>query len=177
MIRLLLPLLQHLPFSLTRQCLANAIWHLATSSYSEISYVPLLQFQSFSQYRGKMAHKTAHELELLRDCVGVWDVNTVLQILQSLIDKSQVGQKLGNEGEQSVSEAPVMRAGRVCFDCKLGLVAACSSPQSPTVLANGAESLTTSGSFFGCNIEWIQASCLELYQLACGMAAASGLWF
>lgn len=64
--------------------------------------MPLLQFQSFSQYRGKMAHKTAHEVELLRDCVGVWDVNTVLQILQSLIDKSQVAQKLGNEGEQSV---------------------------------------------------------------------------
>ena len=107
-VHLLLALMQHLSTSLARRCLAGAVLACFTSASSEILYVPLLQFQSFSQYRGKMAHKTAHELELLRDCVGVWDVNTVLQILQSLIDKSQVGQKLGNEGEQFVPQAAVM---------------------------------------------------------------------
>ena len=99
LLHLLPPLLQHLP----GEAVQGLLWHHVASACPEVLYAPLLQFQSFSQYRGKMAHKTAHELELLRDCVGVWDVNTVLQILQSLIDKSQVGQKLSNEGEQPVS--------------------------------------------------------------------------
>eukprot|EP00891_Asterochloris_glomerata_P008661 jgi/Astpho2/8661/Aster-05134 len=77
-----------------------ALFKVILESKVNMQHLSLFLFQSFSQYRGKMAHKTAHEVELLRDCVGVWDVNTVLQILQSLIDKSQVAQKLGNEDAQ-----------------------------------------------------------------------------
>lgn len=58
----------------------------------------LYQFQSFAQYRGKSAQRTAHELELLKNYPGVWDASAVIQYLQSLISKSNIVTELANEG-------------------------------------------------------------------------------
>ena len=59
----------------------------------------IYQFQSFSQYRGKLAQKSPHELELLKKCDGVWDLQGVLHYLQGLIDKSGVVRELSTDGE------------------------------------------------------------------------------
>ncbi|KAI8471250.1 MAG: RNA polymerase I-associated factor PAF67-domain-containing protein [Monoraphidium minutum] len=48
----------------------------------------LYQFQSFCQYRSKLAHKSAEEIELLRQCDKVWALLDVLNVLQALVDKS-----------------------------------------------------------------------------------------
>ena len=59
----------------------------------------IYQFQSFSQYRGKLAQKSPHELELLKKCDGVWDLQGVLHYLQGLIDKSGVVRDLATDGQ------------------------------------------------------------------------------
>ena len=59
----------------------------------------IYQFQSFAQYRGKLAQKSPHELELLKKCEGVWDLQGVLHYLQGLIDKSNILRELSSDGE------------------------------------------------------------------------------
>lgn len=59
----------------------------------------IYQFQSFAQYRGKLAQKSPHELELLKKCDGVWDLQGVLHYLQGLIDKSKILEALSTDGE------------------------------------------------------------------------------
>lgn len=61
----------------------------------------IYQFQSFAQYRGKLAQKSPHELELLKKCDGVWDLQGVLHYLQGLIDKSNIVQVLSSDGALS----------------------------------------------------------------------------
>ena len=63
----------------------------------------IYQFQSFAQYRGKLAQKSPHELELLKKCDGVWDLQGVLHYLQGLIDKSGVVRELASDGKQRSS--------------------------------------------------------------------------
>lgn len=60
----------------------------------------IYQFQSFAQYRGKLAQKSPHELELLKKCDGVWDLQGVLHYLQGLIDKSGVVRELASDDAQ-----------------------------------------------------------------------------
>ena len=62
----------------------------------------IYQFQSFAQYRGKLAQKSPHELELLKKCDGVWDLQGVLHYLQGLIDKSGIVRELATDGEHSL---------------------------------------------------------------------------
>lgn len=59
----------------------------------------IYQFQSFAQYRGKLAQKSPHELELLKKCDGVWDLQGVLHYLQGLIDKSGIVRELASDGQ------------------------------------------------------------------------------
>lgn len=66
----------------------------------------IYQFQSFSQYRGKLAQKSPHELELLKKCDGVWDLQGVLHYLQGLIDKSGVVRDLATDGEHPTPRPP-----------------------------------------------------------------------
>ena len=70
---------------------ANRLWDMV----DEFIY----QFQSFAQYRGKLAQKSPHELELLKKCDGVWDLQGVLHYLHGLIDKSNILQVLSSDGE------------------------------------------------------------------------------
>ncbi|KAK9824526.1 hypothetical protein WJX72_011098 [[Myrmecia] bisecta] len=60
----------------------------------------IYQFQSFAQYRGRLQNKAPEELQMLRKCAsaGVWDVLSVLNYLQALIDKSGVVKELSTEG-------------------------------------------------------------------------------
>ncbi|KAF5304084.1 hypothetical protein FQA39_LY01869 [Lamprigera yunnana] len=52
------------------------------------------QFQTFAQYRARLQKKTAQELENLNAHSKVWNVLCVLNVLHSLVDKSNIKQQL-----------------------------------------------------------------------------------
>ncbi|KAL2918706.1 hypothetical protein HK105_201540 [Polyrhizophydium stewartii] len=52
------------------------------------------QFQSFAQYRIKIKNKSEAEIELLKERPDVWNVHNVLNVLYSLIQKSQINEQL-----------------------------------------------------------------------------------
>lgn len=54
----------------------------------------ILQFQSFSQYRCKTAKKSEEEIEFLRSNPKIWNVHSVLNVLHSLVDKSNINRQL-----------------------------------------------------------------------------------
>jgi len=54
----------------------------------------IYQFQAFSHFRSKLQKKSESELELLRDNSKIWNVHCVLNVLHTLIDKSQINLQL-----------------------------------------------------------------------------------
>ncbi|KAM4021927.1 eukaryotic translation initiation factor 3 subunit L isoform 1-T1 [Anomaloglossus baeobatrachus] len=54
----------------------------------------IYQFQSFSQYRCKTAKKSEEEIEFLRSNPKIWNVHSVLNVLHSLVDKSNINRQL-----------------------------------------------------------------------------------
>uniref|UniRef100_A0A673JAH9 Eukaryotic translation initiation factor 3 subunit L n=1 Tax=Sinocyclocheilus rhinocerous TaxID=307959 RepID=A0A673JAH9_9TELE len=54
----------------------------------------IYQFQSFSQYRCKTAKKSEEEIEFLRNNPKIWNVHSVLNVLHSLVDKSNINGQL-----------------------------------------------------------------------------------
>jgi len=54
----------------------------------------IYQFQSFSQYRSKLAKKSETEISLLRENPKIWNVHSVLNVLHSLVDKSNINRQL-----------------------------------------------------------------------------------
>nr|XP_023018741.1 eukaryotic translation initiation factor 3 subunit L [Leptinotarsa decemlineata] len=52
------------------------------------------QFQSFAQYRARLQNKKPQELETLNSNNKVWNVLCVLNVLHSLVDKSNIKQQL-----------------------------------------------------------------------------------
>lgn len=59
----------------------------------------LYQFQSFCQFRAKLAQRGgAEEADLLRQCDKVWALLDVLNVLQALVDKSGIAAALAADG-------------------------------------------------------------------------------
>merc|ERR1711899_228918 len=54
----------------------------------------IYQFQSFVQFRAKLGKKTPEELEILRSNPRTWDVLQVLNVLHSMVDKSNINKQL-----------------------------------------------------------------------------------
>lgn len=54
----------------------------------------IYQFQSFSQYRCKAKNKSTEDTEKLLQNQKVWNVHSVLNVLHSLVDKSNINQQL-----------------------------------------------------------------------------------
>lgn len=54
----------------------------------------IYQFQSFSQFRCKLSKKKDEEIDMLRQSPKVWNVHSVLNVLHSLVDKSNINQQL-----------------------------------------------------------------------------------
>ncbi|EDV27724.1 uncharacterized protein TRIADDRAFT_63682 [Trichoplax adhaerens] len=67
----------------------------------------IYQFQSFSLYRYKLKHKQENDLAMLRDHPKVWNVHGVLNVLHSLVEKSQINSQLKayNNGDDPKSVA------------------------------------------------------------------------
>uniref|UniRef100_A0AAY4DX66 Eukaryotic translation initiation factor 3 subunit L n=1 Tax=Denticeps clupeoides TaxID=299321 RepID=A0AAY4DX66_9TELE len=63
--------------------------------YKELYYRHIYaKFQSFSQYRCKTAKKSDEEIEFLRNNPKIWNVHSVLNVLHSLVDKSNINRQL-----------------------------------------------------------------------------------
>lgn len=54
----------------------------------------IYQFQSFSQYRSMLSKKGPEELDVLKSNPTVWNVHSVLNVLHSLVDKSNINMQL-----------------------------------------------------------------------------------
>lgn len=54
----------------------------------------IYQFQSFSQYRCRLQKKLTDELDMLRQNTKIWNVHSVLNVLHSLVDKSNINKQL-----------------------------------------------------------------------------------
>lgn len=54
----------------------------------------IYQFQSFSQFRSNVNKKTAEEIEVLNQNPKIWNVHSVLNVLHSLVDKSNINLQL-----------------------------------------------------------------------------------
>ncbi|EEC18195.1 hypothetical protein IscW_ISCW023584 [Ixodes scapularis] len=63
---------------------------------TELSFYSLhhVQFQSFSQFRSNVNKKTAEEIEVLNQNPKIWNVHSVLNVLHSLVDKSNINLQL-----------------------------------------------------------------------------------
>ncbi|KAH0616902.1 hypothetical protein JD844_028359 [Phrynosoma platyrhinos] len=57
-------------------------------------YSTIFSFQSFSQYRCKTAKKSEEEINFLRSNPKIWNVHGVLNVLHSLVDKSNINRQL-----------------------------------------------------------------------------------
>ena len=51
-------------------------------------------FQAFSMFRAKLGEKTEEEIEILKNNPTIWNVHSVLNVLHSLVDKSNINQQL-----------------------------------------------------------------------------------
>nr|KAG5713471.1 hypothetical protein BaRGS_025019 [Batillaria attramentaria] len=54
----------------------------------------IYQFQSFSMYRSKVNKKSEDEIEVLRTNPKIWNVHSVLNVLHSLVEKSNINRQL-----------------------------------------------------------------------------------
>lgn len=63
-------------------------------SYTAVSFPCSSKFQSFSQYRCKTAKKSEEEIDFLRSNPKIWNVHSVLNVLHSLVDKSNINRQL-----------------------------------------------------------------------------------
>ena len=54
----------------------------------------IYQFQSFQQFRAKIQKKSEEELDVLKANQRVWDVLQVLNVLHSMVDKSNINKQL-----------------------------------------------------------------------------------
>lgn len=55
----------------------------------------IYQFQAFSQFRSKLSKKSDDEIAVLKQNVKIWNIHSVLNVLQTLVDKSRINEQLG----------------------------------------------------------------------------------
>ena len=62
------------------------------------------QFQSFAQWRANPKQKTEEELDMLAEAQQVWSCYSVLNVLYSLVQKSQINEQLRAEKQGQTAE-------------------------------------------------------------------------
>ena len=72
----------------------------------------IYQFQAFSQFRSKLSKKTDEEIENLKSHPKVWNVHSVLNVLHSLVDKSNINKQLEVYNAQGNPDAVAGDFGR-----------------------------------------------------------------
>lgn len=78
----------------------------------------IYQFQTFTQYRCKLSKKTADEIDVLRNNPKIWNIHSVLNVLHSLVDKSNINEQLKayNDG---LNQAAITQTAGVFGCCTL----------------------------------------------------------
>ncbi|ORX35718.1 eukaryotic translation initiation factor 3 subunit 6 [Kockovaella imperatae] len=69
------------------------------------------QFQSFAQWRANPKNKNEEELEMLAEAPQIWSCYSVLNVLYSLVQKSQINEQLKAEKEGKTAEEVAEIAG------------------------------------------------------------------
>ncbi len=72
----------------------------------------IYQFQSFVQFRAKLGKKSTEELDILRSNPRTWDVLQVLNVLHSMVDKSNINAQLEAYTQGNDSDAVAGEFGR-----------------------------------------------------------------
>jgi len=62
------------------------------------------QFQSFAQWRANPKGKSDEELDMLAEAQQIWSCYSVLNVLYSLVQKSQINEQLRAEKEGKSQE-------------------------------------------------------------------------
>lgn len=62
------------------------------------------QFQSFAQWRANASNKSEEELDMLTEAQQVWSCYSVLNVLYSLVQKSEINAQLKAEKEGKSAE-------------------------------------------------------------------------
>lgn len=75
----------------------------------------IYQFQTFTQYRCKLSKKTADEIDILRNNPKIWNIHSVLNVLHSLVDKSNINEQLKAYNDGLSQGAITQKAG--IFGC------------------------------------------------------------
>ena len=54
------------------------------------------QFQSFVQFRGKLKSRSTDEIQQLKENPNVWNIHSMLNVLYSLVDKSNINKQVSS---------------------------------------------------------------------------------
>ncbi len=68
----------------------------------------IYQFQSFCNFRTKLAKRTDDDIEQLKRNIKIWNVHAVLNVMHSLVDKSRIVEQLeaAKKGGQIKKKGP-----------------------------------------------------------------------
>lgn len=77
---------------------ANKQSYSSSSSWI-IRFFIKFQYQSFNQHCSKMAKKKEEELEVLRNNTNLWNVHQILNVLHSLVEKSNINVLLEDDSK------------------------------------------------------------------------------
>lgn len=76
----------------------NALNHVMCSLFPFFQ-----QFQSFMQFRGKLKSRSSEEIQLLKDKPTVWNIHSILNVLYSLVEKSNINEQVREAGREIAS--------------------------------------------------------------------------
>jgi len=71
----------------------------------------IYQFQTYTQYKCKLGKKTSEEIEVLRNNPKIWNIHSVLNVLHSLVEKSNINEQLKAYNEGQTQEEIAQIAG------------------------------------------------------------------
>ena len=56
----------------------------------------MVQFQNFVQFRGKLKSRSSEEIQQLRDMPNMWNIHSMLNVLYSLVEKSNINKQVNS---------------------------------------------------------------------------------
>eukprot|EP00708_Paratrimastix_pyriformis_P002410 GAFH01001156.1.p1 GENE.GAFH01001156.1~~GAFH01001156.1.p1 ORF type:complete len:532 (-),score=214.31 GAFH01001156.1:295-1863(-) len=131
----------------------------------------IYQFQTFHQYRPKLKQRTEEEICLLKAHPQLWDLPIVLDILQRLMQRSNIVVMLRDQGEKSLLPSPGKVANADLLRRQLGYFAIIELVRVQCLLGDYTTALTTLSSIN------IQAKGLYLRVPACHSAVCYYMGF
>ncbi len=66
------------------------------------------QFQAFIQFRGKLKSRSSEEIQMLKEKPMVWNIHSILNVLYSLVEKSNINAQVSGEAQLYQSTSLVL---------------------------------------------------------------------